>query len=102
AAQSFPGEALEQRRGEPRGIDFENRFVSVPLVETGAEVTARLDGQRRERADVEADRFEEGGIRALDAARAQQDGESADANGGTRTEIDRAACEDAAPPCDDA
>src|SRR5690606_39044852 len=91
AWQPLEREAREHRRGEPAGIDFEDALGSEKLVEAGAEVAARLQHDGAESGDVEAEAFEPGRVRRLDAAAYDDDGQSVGLDRGGGTEIGGAA-----------
>ena len=63
--QPGPGEARQDRRGQPRGIHLDDPVMGEELVEAAAEMPARLHHHRPRRADIEAQMLEEGRIGAL-------------------------------------
>src|SRR5688572_309742 len=68
ARQALECETLENRRGEPRRVDLDHALRRKILVETAAEVAARLNHHRARRRDIEPVHLEEHRIGALLAA----------------------------------
>src|SRR5262249_59237069 len=84
--------------GEPGEMDSDDLPGRKELVETAAEMAARFDDDRARPAEVETHHLEKDRIGALHPVRDDDDGDSADPEGGAGTELEPQSGIDAAPP----
>src|SRR5436190_671345 len=82
-----PFEAVEHRRGKAGKVDFDDLLGAEELVETAAEMAARLDHDRPRSTDIEPHHLEKDRIGALHAVRDHDDGDPADLECGARSEL---------------